>query len=57
MAKDEAVKANRDLKSQTVSNWDFLLNISDMFYEGLKSSVLFKNLGIGPRGERDPELT
>ena len=36
MAKDETVKANRDLKSQTISNWDFLLNASEMFYEGVE---------------------
>lgn len=39
MLQDKAGKANRDLKSQTLSNWDFLLNAmgaSEGFYEELK---------------------
>lgn len=39
MAEDEARKANRNLKSQTLSNWDFLLNAmgtSEKLYEGGK---------------------
>lgn len=43
MAKDEAMTANGDLKSQSLSNWDILLNAigaSERFYEGEKSFVL-----------------
>lgn len=37
VAKDEAGKANRNLKSPTLSKWDLLLNVrgaTERFYEG-----------------------
>lgn len=52
--KDEAGKTHRDLKSQTLSNWDLLLNAMEeravkVFIKG--RNHLFKNWGLCHKGE------
>lgn len=56
MTKDEARKTHRDLKGQTLSNWDLLLNAMEeravkVFIKGRNHLLCLRTGGIGHKGE------